>query len=289
MGCKEYRFDGSRRLELKKEPTGAGTHKGEKAALIKKTEENLLRAALLQEKLYAAGREGLVIALQARDAAGKDSLIKKVFSGLNPAALEVHSFKAPNSTELAHDFLWRIHAALPKRGTIAIFNRSQYEDVLVVRVHHMEKGYQMPERCVDDRFFDRRYDLLREWERYLYDNGIRMVKVFLNVGKEEQRQRFLDRIELQEKHWKLSTNDMRERAAWDAYDRAYEEAINQTSTPECPWYVLPADNKWYTRYLMSQVLVDTLEEMAPEFPSLDPEEAARVPQVLEELEGQQEG
>ena len=289
MGCKEYRFDGSRRLELKKEPTGAGTHKGEKAALIKKTEENLLRAALLQEKLYAAGREGLVIALQARDAAGKDSLIKKVFSGLNPAALEVHSFKAPNSTELAHDFLWRIHAALPKRGTIAIFNRSQYEDVLVVRVHHMEKGYQMPERCVDDRFFDRRYHHLREWERYLYDNGIRMVKVFLNVGKEEQRQRFLDRIELQEKHWKLSTNDMRERAAWDAYDRAYEEAINQTSTPECPWYVLPADNKWYTRYLMSQVLVDTLEEMAPEFPSLDPEEAARVPQVLEELEGQQEG
>ena len=288
MSIKEYRFDGSRKLDLKKERTDAGEHKGEKAELVRRTEENLLRAAALQEKLHAAGREGLVIALQARDAAGKDSLIKKVFSGLNPAALEVHSFKAPNATELAHDFLWRIHAALPERGTIAVFNRSQYEDVLVVRVHHLEQGYRVAERCVDDRYFERRYHHLREWEHYLYDNGIRMVKVFLNVGRDEQRQRFLDRIELQEKHWKLSTNDMRERAAWDAYDCAYEDAVNKTGTPECPWYVLPADNKWYTRYLMSQVLVDTLEDMAPEFPPLDPEEAARIPQVLEELDGQRE-
>lgn len=284
MSAKDYRFDGSRSVSLKDMPTGAGDAKACKAELVQKTQENIARAAALQEKLYATGQEGLIIALQARDAAGKDSLIKKVFSGLNPAALEVHSFKAPSSTELSHDYLWRIHQALPPRGKIALFNRSHYEDVLAVRVHHLERGYRLAPRCLTEDFFDRRFRQLRHWEEYLYENGLRMVKVFLNVSREEQRKRFLDRMELDEKHWKLSTSDMKERALWEEYDRAYEDSINQTATPECPWYVLPADNKWYTRYLMSEILVDTLEEMNPQYPPLDSAEAAKLPQVMAELE-----
>ena len=284
MSAKDYRFDGSRSVSLKDMPTGAGDAKACKAELVQKTQENIARAAALQEKLYATGQEGLIIALQARGAAGKDSLIKKVFSGLNPAALEVHSFKAPSSTELSHDYLWRIHQALPPRGKIALFNRSHYEDVLAVRVHHLERGYRLAPRCLTEDFFDRRFRQLRHWEEYLYENGLRMVKVFLNVSREEQRKRFLDRMELDEKHWKLSTSDMKERALWEEYDRAYEDSINQTATPECPWYVLPADNKWYTRYLMSEILVDTLEEMNPQYPPLDSAEAAKLPQVMAELE-----
>ena len=284
MTIRDYYFDGSRRFQMKEMPTDAGDAKGHKAELVQKTGENLSRACLLQEKLYAEKKEGLVLAIQARDAAGKDSLIKKVFSGLNPASLEVHSFKVPNSTELAHDYLWRIIQALPERGKIGIFNRSQYEDVLVVKVHHIEKGYALPARCLTEDFFERRYAQLRNWEEYLYENGYRMVKLFLNVSKDMQRERFLERIERDEKHWKLSTADMKERAAWDAYDRAYEDCINGTAALHAPWYVLPADTKWYTRYLVSQLLVDTLESMDPQYPPLDPAEAARIPQVMEQLQ-----
>ena len=290
MSAKEFRFDGTKKLVIKDLPTAVNADlKAHKEELIAKTQENIARAAELQERLYAAGEEGLVIAIQARDAAGKDSLIKKVFSGLNPAALEVHSFKAPNSTDLSHDFLWRINAALPPRGKIGLFNRSQYEDVLVVKVHHMERGYRLASRCVTEDFFDRRYRHLRHWEEYLYENGIRMVKLFLNVSKETQRKRFLDRMELDEKHWKLSTNDMKERALWEEYDAAYEDCINATATPESPWYVIPADTKWYTRYLVSELLVDTLEEMDPQFPPLDSAETAKIPQIMEELEHENAG
>ena len=284
MPVRDCRYDGSSKLNIKAAPTGAGNERERKQELEERTAENITRACRLQEMLMAEGREGLIVAIQARDAAGKDSLIKKVFSGLNPAALEVHSFKAPSSTELSHDYLWRINQALPPRGKIALFNRSHYEDVLAVRVHHLEKGYRLAPRCLTEDFFDRRFRQLRHWEEYLYENGLRMVKVFLNVSREEQRKRFLDRMELDEKHWKLSTSDMKERALWEEYDRAYEDSINQTATPECPWYVLPADNKWYTRYLMSEILVDTLEEMNPQYPPLDSAEAAKLPQVMAELE-----
>ena len=284
MSLKPYRFDGSRKLELKEMPTGAGENKANKAELIARTTENIRQAAVLQEKLYAAGQEGLVIAIQARDAAGKDSLIKHVFSGLNPAALQVNAFKAPNKTELAHDYLWRINQALPPRGTIGVFNRSQYEDVLVVRVHHLEQGYTLAPRCLTQDFFPRRYRQLRDWEQYLYENGYRMVKLFLHVSKEKQRDRFLDRMEREDKHWKLSTAAMKERALWEEYDAAFEDCIYASATEEAPWYVLPADQKWFTRYLTSEVLLHTLQEMAPEFPPLDSAEAAKIPAIVEQLE-----
>ena len=284
MNAKDYRYDGRTKLSLKALSTVAEPFARKKdMALL--TEENLARCAVLQEKLYASGTEGLVIAIQARDAAGKDSLIKKVFGKLNPAALEVHSFKAPSKEELSHDYLWRLVRALPPRGKIGVFNRSHYEDVLVTRVHQMEKGYAMPERVIQDRgFYQKRYAQLKNWEQYLYENGYRVVKVFLNVSKEEQCRRFIDRMELPEKHWKLSIDDMKERALWKEYDAAYEDAINCTATENAPWYVLPADDKWYTRWLMSEILLDTLTEMAPEYPPLDPAEAAKVPQAMAELE-----
>ena len=280
----EYRFDGSNKLSIKEMPTCAEPS-ARKKDIIKRTEENMLQCALLQEKLYAEGKEGLVIAIQARDAAGKDSLIKKVFGKLNPAALEVHSFKAPTKEDLSHDYLWRLVKCLPPRGSIGVFNRSHYEDVLVTRVHQMEKGYVMPERIIEDKdFYRKRFTQLKNWEQYLYENGYRMVKVFLNVSKEEQRRRFIDRMELPEKHWKLSIGDMKERSLWKEYDAAYEDAINHTATEESPWYVLPADDKWFTRYLMSEILLDVLTDMAPEYPPLDPAEAAKVPQAMAELE-----
>lgn len=280
----EYRFDGSNKLCIKEMPTCAEPS-ARKKDIIKRTEENMLQCALLQEKLYAEGKEGLVIAIQARDAAGKDSLIKKVFGKLNPAALEVHSFKAPTKEDLSHDYLWRLVKCLPPRGSIGVFNRSHYEDVLVTRVHQMEKGYALPERVIGDKdFYKKRYSQLKNWEQYLYENGYRVVKVFLNVSKDEQRRRFIDRMELPEKHWKLSIGDMKERSLWKEYDAAYEDAVNQTATPESPWYVLPADDKWYTRYLVSEILLDVLTDMAPEYPPLDPAEAAKVPQALAELE-----
>ena len=288
MSLKEYRYDGSRTLSVKALSTDAGERTKDKKALVKKTEKNMARAALLQEKLYAAGREGLVIAIQARDAAGKDSLVRKVFGLLNPAGLQVHAFKAPGKEELSHDYLWRINRALPPRGTIGVFNRSHYEDVLVARVHGLEKNYAMPERVMGDpAFYQKRYEQLRSWERYLYENGYRMVKVFLNVGKAEQKARFMDRMVLPEKHWKLSLNDMDERALWDEYDAAYEDAINATAVPEAPWYVLPADDKWYARYLMSEILLDVLGQMAPEYPKLDGETAARIPEALAALRAEQ--
>lgn len=280
----EYRFDGSNKLCIKEMPTCAEPS-ARKKDIIKRTEENMLQCALLQEKLYAEGKEGLLIAIQARDAAGKDSLIKKVFGKLNPAALEVHSFKAPTKEDLSHDYLWRLVKCLPPRGSIGVFNRSHYEDVLVTRVHQMEKGYVMPERIIEDKdFYRKRFTQLKNWEQYLYENGYRMVKVFLNVSKEEQRRRFIDRMELPEKHWKLSIGDMKERSLWKEYDAAYEDAINHTATEESPWYVLPADDKWFTRYLMSEILLEVLTDMAPEYPPLDPAEAAKVPQAMAELE-----
>ena len=287
MTLEQYRYDGSRTLAVKELATGAGDSKAQKKALVKQTEKNMEQVFLLQEKLYAQGREALVIAIQARDAAGKDSLVKKVFGLLNPAALEVHSFKSPSKEELSHDYLWRINRALPPRGKIGVFNRSHYEDVLVTRVHQMEKGYAMPERITaDPAFYQKRYVQLTNWEQYLYENGCRMVKVFLNVGKEEQKARFIDRMVLPEKHWKLSLGDLEERVLWDAYDAAFEDAINATATPECPWYVVPADDKWFARYLMSEILLAALTEMDPQYPPIDPDEAELVPAALAKLRGE---
>ena len=282
---KDYRYDGHRPLRLAEAPTGAGAYADDKKALKDRTAENIDKLAILQEKLYADGHEGLVVVLQAMDAAGKDSIIKHVMTGMNPQGVRVYPFKAPNAAELKHDYLWRIAGCLPERGQIAIFNRSHYEDCVAVRVRHLENGLGLPERCLTgEDFIEKRYRQIADFEKYLYENGVRMVKIFLNVSAKEQKKRFLERLNDPEKNWKFAKSDLDDRALWDDFHQAYEDAINATATDFAPWYVLPADNKWFTRCLVSEILVQTLEAMNPEYPAMPEALKAEIPALVERLE-----
>lgn len=282
----KYRFDGEEKLDLKKLPTNSKSDGVDKEKILKLTEKNQKKIFELQDKLYAEGKEGLLIVLQARDAAGKDSTIRHVMGGINPQGVQVYSYKQPSKEELAHDYLWRCSNNLPRRGMIAIFNRSYYEDVLVVKVHKLYKTYHMADRCLDpDTFIKKRYKQIKGFEEYLYDNSYRIVKIFLNVSKEEQKERFLERIERPEKNWKFSGSDMSERELWKDYNEAYEDAVNETATKESPWYVIPADQKWYSRYLISEAILETLERIDPKYPELSKEEEANFPSYKAQLTG----
>ena len=286
MSLKKYRFDGTKKLDLKKMPTDSRKDGADKEEILEKTKRNQEEIAELQERLYADGREGLIILLQAMDAAGKDSTVKHVLSGINPQGIDVYSFKSPSGEELAHDFLWRIHKCVPARGKISLFNRSQYEDVLVVKVHGINRSYHMADRVTgqpDDEFFEKRYRHIRHFEEYLYDNSYRIVKIFLNVSKEEQKKRFLERIDKPEKNWKFSSGDLDERDLWDKYQKAYEDAVNATATKEAPWYVLPADQKWYTRYLVSEAVLDALRKIDPQYPEMPADEKEKLAACRERL------
>ena len=269
MKADAFRFDGRTPCDLSKLPTDAGGEKGKKDEYAAKTAANLRRMEALQEALYADGREGLVILLQALDAAGKDGTIKHVMGGLNPQGVTVYNFKQPTKTELQHDYLWRVGQCLPPRGGVAIFNRSYYEDVLVVRMHGLQKTYRMADRVLEDddeAFFRKRYRQIRHYEEYLYENSFRVVKIFLHVSKAEQKERFLERIDTPEKNWKFSAADIAERARFDEYNDLYSQVITETASKHAPWYALPADQKWYTRYLVSEVVADALEQCAPAYP-----------------------
>lgn len=234
-------------------------------------ERDKLEMQALQDKLYAEGREGLIIVLQAMDAAGKDSMIRHVLGGINPTGIDVRSFKQPSTEELAHGFLWRTFGALPARGKISVLNRSYYEECLVVRVNGLWRDYHMPKRCLDmdeERYFDERYEDIRGFERYLWRSGYRIVKLFLHVSAEKQRERFLERIDDESKNWKFSENDLSERVKWNEYRRAYRKMIAGTATSYAPWYVIPADQKWVARSIVAQILVDTLRDMDPRYPEL---------------------
>ncbi len=221
----------------------------------------------LQERLYAQDRYSVLLIFQALDAAGKDSTIEHVMSGVNPQGCEVHSFKAPSEEELDHDFLWRSNRRLPERGRIGVFNRSYYEEVLVVRVHpEILARQKVPAHLVTERIWRERFEDIVNLERYLSRNGTVIRKFFLNVSKAEQKKRFLSRLDDPEKHWKFSPDDVKERERWKDYRTAYEEALAATSTEEAPWYVIPADHKWFTRMAVADVIVDTLRGMKLEFP-----------------------
>jgi PPK2 family polyphosphate:nucleotide phosphotransferase len=220
-----------------------------------------------QDRLSAQSTYGVLLILQGLDAAGKDSTIKHVMSGVNPQGVQVRSFKRPSTAELAHDFLWRHQRALPERGRIGIYNRSHYEEVLVVRVHpELLANERLPPAALTGDLLKRRYREINEWESYLRANGIRVVKVLLNLSKREQAKRFLRRIERPEKNWKFSTGDIREREHWDDYQRAFEKMLANTSTEHAPWYVVPADHKWFTRLATAAVLIGALAEIDPQYP-----------------------
>jgi PPK2 family polyphosphate:nucleotide phosphotransferase len=234
----------------------------------------------LQSKLYANDQWALLVILQAMDAAGKDSLIEHVMSGVNPQGCQVYAFKAPSTEELNHDYLWRTAKRLPERGQIGIFNRSYYEEVLVVRVHpEMLEKQHIPSSLVTKHIWRERFEDMNNFERYLTRNGIAIRKFFLNVSREEQKKRFLKRLEEPDKNWKFSIDDIAERERWDDYMHAYEDMIRHTSTPHAPWYVLPADNKWYTRLIAAEAIVEALEDLKLSYPKVDKEKRKELRKV----------
>ncbi len=228
-----------------------------------------------QERLYAQNTAGLLVIIQAMDAAGKDGTIGHVMSGVNPQGVQVSSFKVPSTEEMDHDFLWRYAKRLPERGNIGIFNRSYYEETLVVRVHPaILDGQKIPDRLKGKTIWDRRFKHINNWEAYLVDQGFSIVKLFLNVSKEEQRQRFLARIDEPEKNWKFAAGDVKERGYWDDYQAAFSEVLSKTSTKAAPWYVIPADKKWFARVAASAVIADALIRLDPQYPDVGEEATA---------------
>jgi len=245
--------------------------------------------ARLQDMLYAQDRWAVLLIFQAMDAAGKDGTIKHVMSGVNPQGCQVYSFKTPSSEELDHDFLWRCMKCLPERGRIGIFNRSYYEETLVVRVHPEFLATQtLPPELVTKDIWKERFHDIRNFERYLTRNGIVVRKFFLHVSKAEQKKRFLERLDNPEKNWKFSANDIKERAYWDDYMTAYEDMIRHTSTPEAPWYVVPADNKWFTRIVVSAAIVETLDALNLHYPKVGKEKLKELAAARQLLMGGKE-
>lgn len=234
--------------------------------------KNIKQMFRLQGKLYAQNKYALLMVIQAMDTAGKDGVIKHVMSGLNPQGTRVHSFKQPSAEELAHDYLWRASKNLPERGQIGIFNRSYYEEVLVVRLHKLLDSQHIPDELVTRTIWKDRYRQIRDFERYLYENGIVVIKFFLHISRKEQKERLLARIDDKSKNWKFSAADIAEREYWNDYQKLYRESIHETTTEYAPWHVIPADKKWYARLAVSQVIVDTLESLKLAYPVVSKEQ-----------------
>lgn len=268
MNTRRYRYNGEKKFDLKDYPTNDTAEYSSKEAALEELAINQELMSQLQDRLYAENKEAVLIIFQAMDAAGKDSAVKHVISGMNPQGIIVHNFKQPSSEELDHDYLWRAMRILPGRGNIGIFNRSYYEDVLVVKVHKLYENLPLPDRCKSNKLFKQRYQQINQFEKYLYQNGIRVVKIFLHLSKDEQKKRFLERIDDKKKNWKFSESDIRERTYWDDYQQAYQDAIRETSTKNAPWYIVPADKKWFARVLISQIIIEVLKDINPQYPEL---------------------
>lgn len=270
-----YCFDGDTPYKqgmVKPDDVIGGLNKKKGEALLAKNREKI---AALQEALYAEGTQSLLIIFQAMDAAGKDGAIKHVFTGVNPQGIVVSSFKRPTAEDLNHDFLWRAHKAAPSRGMIGIFNRSHYEDVLISRVLDLPKGQPLPPEALEG-IWKKRYRQINDFERMLHENGTTVLKFYLHLSKEEQTRRFLARAEDATKNWKFSMGDLETSEKWDAYMKAFEKAISETATANAPWWVVPADRKWYARLVVSQVVLRTLRQMNPAFPATTPEQLAEM-------------
>jgi PPK2 family polyphosphate:nucleotide phosphotransferase len=269
--AKPYRITNGKKFRLKHvDPADTGDLKSADKPRAKEALQNGVEAmAELQDVLYAQDRWSLLLIFQAMDAAGKDGTIKHVMSGVNPQGCQVSSFKGPTSEDLDHDYLWRCVKQLPERGRIGIFNRSYYEETLVVRVHpEFLAGQKLPAECVTKSIWEERFQDIRAFERYLLRNGTVVVKFFLHVSKEEQQKRFLERLDNPEKNWKFSLNDAKERGFWDDYMDAYEQTIRETATENSPWYVVPADNKWFTRVIVAAGVIDTLASLKLQYPKV---------------------
>lgn len=282
--AQSYRIDSGKHFQLKDcDPADTG-HLHSKEHAEEALQQDIAKMAELQDKLYAQDRWSLLLIFQAMDAAGKDGAVKHVMSGVNPEGCQVYSFKAPSDKELQHDFLWRTTCCMPERGHIGIFNRSYYEEVLIVRVHpDVLKAQRTPPSLVTKHIWDERFEDIRHFEQHMARNGTVIRKFFLHLSKKEQKQRFLARLDHPEKNWKFSAGDIHERECWDDYQKAYEEMIQNTATKHAPWYVAPADNKWFTRLVISAAVVDALEEMDLAYPTVNAETRKQLEAAKKEL------
>ena len=278
------KVDGSKRIALGDIATTAETGYEQKDMLKKRLKQNIKRMAELQNMLYAQGKYALLIVFQAMDAAGKDSMIRRVMTGLNPQGTQVYSFKQPTTEDLDHDYLWKSHKRLPERGRIGIFNRSYYEEVLVVRVHNLVKARNIPDELITDDIWTQRFAQMKGFEEYIGANGTATLKFFLHISKEEQRRRFLSRIEDPSKNWKFSASDLKEREYWDQYQHCYEDTINSTGSEYAPWYVIPSDNKWYARLMVSQIIIARMEQMKLDYPQLNKQQTVSIKACRKQLD-----
>nr|WP_295929199.1 polyphosphate kinase 2 family protein [uncultured Dyadobacter sp.] len=271
----DYRYDGSKKLDISKVKTKVKDIYADKAEYEAMQIQSSKELDELQSMMYAHNRYGLLVIFQAMDAAGKDGTIKHVLSGVNPVGVKIHSFKRPTETELGHDFLWRTNLVLPQRGTITIFNRSYYEEVLVVKVQPeiLTQSQRLPAELTEDldKVWKHRYSDIRNLEKYLYRNGIRVIKFFLNVSKKEQAERLIERIEDPSKNWKFEEQDVKVREKWDEYMQAYEDCINATATEKAPWYVIPADDKKNLRLTVAEIIAEELKKLKMTYPESGPE------------------
>ncbi|MBX3006521.1 MAG: polyphosphate kinase 2 family protein [Melioribacteraceae bacterium] len=283
MNIQEFQATSSKKFELNSLSTDYNDESVSKESAEKLLKNNIKKIAEYQEMLYAQDKYSLLIIFQAMDAAGKDSTIKNVMSGLDPQGTQVFSFKQPSSEELDHDYLWRINKALPERGRIGIFNRSHYEEVLIVRVHDYVKRQKIPNEFINSNIWKDRFEQIRNFEKHIYQNGTRIIKIFLNISKEEQAKRFIKRLENPSKNWKFSSADLEERKLWDRYMSCYQEAISETSTKYAPWFVVPADKKWYARLVVSEIIIDTLKGMQLHYPEMSSEQKARIEEFKQRL------
>lgn len=281
---KKFRVEPGQKVDLNNYDPGYTNHLEENSSAKQLIEEDIMRIQQLQYLLYAENRHSLLIVFQAMDAAGKDSAIRHIMSGVSPQGCDVHSFKHPSMNELEHNYLWRHYAALPDRGRIGIFNRSHYENVLISRVHpELILAENLPGiESVDDLpsdFWEMRFRQINEFERTINENGITIIKFFLHLSKEEQRNRFLKRINREDKNWKFNNADIEERQYWDDYQTVYADVLSHCSTKQAPWYIVPADNKWFSRVVISNVIAQTMEQMNLKLPELSEEEAALMEQA----------
>src|ERR1039457_4951076 len=285
--AKTYRVESGKHFRLKDFDSADTGHWHSKEHAEEALQLGIARTAELQSELYAQDNWALLLIFQAMDAAGKDGAIKHVMSGVNPQGCQVYSFKIPSDIELQHDFLWRTTHCLPERGHIGIFNRSYYEEVLVVRVHpQILESQKLPKSLVTKHIWQERFEDINNFERYLTRNGTAVVKFFLHVSKKEQKRRFMERLDTPDKNWKFSSSDVKERQCWDEYQEAYEDMIGHTASEHAPWYVVPADNKWFTRLVVSQAVVDALKGMNLKYPKLSSAERAALAQARQQLENE---
>ncbi|QQS05852.1 MAG: polyphosphate kinase 2 family protein [Fibrobacterota bacterium] len=289
MKTDKFRIRPDRKVRLKDHDPSDTLGWKNKDAAEEKLGKDVERLAELQEVLYAQDRWSLLLMFQAMDAAGKDGAIKHVMSGVNPQGCQVASFKAPSAEDLDHDFLWRCQKHLPERGRIGIFNRSWYEEMLVVRVHpNILEKQQVPAELVTDKIWKQRAESITDFEKHLSRNGTKVIKFFLNVSRDEQKKRFLDRIDKPEKNWKMSPSDAVERGHWDEYQEAYEDVLSWTSTERAPWYVIPADNKWFSRMAVAHIVVKTLEEMDLKYPEVGKDRRRALLETKKMLEAEED-